>query len=61
MKELIKQKLDGRSQRWLCLQVQMTDVDMSNSLNGIRKFKEDELDRISKVLKIPRKSLNTNE
>lgn len=52
MKEIILKKLDGRTQRWLGSQVGMTDVDLSNSINGYRRFKLYEFERVCTVLGI---------
>lgn len=61
MKNIIISKLDGRTQRWLAMKINMTDVDLTNSLKGIRKFKPTELKLISKTLKIPMKQLMDRE
>lgn len=58
MKELIKRKLAGRTQRWLCTMVGMTDVELSNSLSGFRDFKPEEISKICRVLSISKKEIN---
>jgi hypothetical protein len=48
--EQIKTALDGRTQRWLCLRIQMPESDFSNKLKGRYQFSDDELTRIGQVL-----------
>ncbi len=57
MKKLIKDKLQGRTQRWLCVQVGMTDVEMSNAINEYRAFRKSEFDRIKATLNISKKEV----
>lgn len=52
IKQLVKQKLGGRTQRWLGSQMGITDVMLSESINGFRKFKSEELSKLMEVLDI---------
>lgn len=52
MRQLIKDKLAGRTQRWLCGQTGMGDVELSNSINGYRKFKFEEFEQVKTALGI---------
>lgn len=45
----IKEKLDGRPQRWLALKIEMSETEMSNKMQGITKFSEDDLKKIGEV------------
>lgn len=48
----IKAALDGRTQRWLGEKIEMDDVSLSNKLNGVYQFSEDELKKIEQILNI---------
>jgi hypothetical protein len=50
--EQIKEALDGRSQRWLALEVKMHEQDLSRKMNGHDKciFSDDEIRRINQRL-----------
>lgn len=51
MKQFLKEKLDGRTQRWLCSRIGMNEVDFTNSVWGIhRQFRDWEWQKISDVL-----------
>lgn len=57
MRQLIKDKLAGRTQRWLCGQIGMGDVELSNSINGYRKFKFEEFEAVKTALGIEESDL----
>lgn len=48
-KKIIK-ALDGRTQRWLSQKTDISDVDLSNRINGVFQFTQDQLDRINLIL-----------
>ncbi len=50
--DLIREALDGRTQRWLSLKAKIFESELSKKMNGIIKFTDSELDRISNVLKV---------
>lgn len=56
----IKEALDGRTQRWLAVQVGMTDVDLSNRINGIHQFNQEQLDKINLVLDLNLEIVNAS-
>lgn len=39
--------LDGRTQRWLAMEIKMPETDLSKRMKGIVKFTQEELDRIN--------------
>lgn len=39
--------LDGRTQRWLAMEIKMPETDLSKRMKGIVKFNQNELDRIN--------------
>lgn len=43
--------LDGRTQRWLAMEIKMPETDISKRMKGIVKFTQEELDRINARLK----------
>lgn len=49
--EQIKKALDGRTQRWLATELDMTEDALSRRMNGILQFTEDELKAIQERLK----------
>lgn len=48
--EKIKIALDGRSYRWLSLEIRMPESELSKRMNGKIKFTEDELLAIDRRL-----------
>lgn len=46
----IEQALDGRSYRWLALEIKMPETELSKRMNGHIDFTEDELNRIHERL-----------
>ena len=48
--EQIKKALDGRSQRWLAMEIKMPESEMSKKINGKVAFSESEIDKINKRL-----------
>lgn len=46
----IKKALDGRPQRWLGQQLDLTDDAISRRMNGILNFSETELETVEKLL-----------
>lgn len=51
MVEEVRKALDGRTQRWLALQIKMPETDLSKKMNGAVDFTEDEIKEINTVLK----------
>lgn len=51
IQEQIKLALDGRTQRWLAMQVQMPEDTLSKKMNGIIEFNEADLKVINERLK----------
>lgn len=47
----VEAALDGRTQRWLALQIKMPETDLSKKMNEKADFTEDEIKEINKVLK----------
>lgn len=47
--EQIKSALDGRTQRWLSLEVKIPEADLSKKMNGVDSFvfTQEEVDRIN--------------
>lgn len=39
--------LDGRTQRWLAMEIKMPETDLSKRMKGVVKFQQDEIDRIN--------------
>lgn len=39
--------LDGRTQRWLAMEIKMPETDLSKRMKGTVKFNQNELDRIN--------------
>lgn len=56
---LVKNRLGGRKQSWLCKQVGLTPVELSNAINGYRKFKFEEFERIKIALDITEEDIAT--
>jgi transcriptional regulator with XRE-family HTH domain len=48
----IKVAMDGRKQRWLAQKLGILEPYLSNKLNGITEFSDEELKRISEILNI---------
>ena len=60
MKQFLKEKLNGRTQRWLCEKTGIGEVDFSNSLNGKhRQFRKFEWDKIVEALGISDEDLQS--
>lgn len=49
VKDQVKKGLDGRSQRWLCLQVGILESELSKKMKGMIDFSEDEIKRINEL------------
>jgi hypothetical protein len=49
--EQIEIALDGRSQRWLALEIKMPETDLSKRMNNKTSFQQEEIDRINTRLK----------
>lgn len=39
--------LDGRTQRWLSMEIKMPETDLSKRMKGVVRFQQDEIDRIN--------------
>ncbi len=39
--------LDGRTQRWLAMEIKMPETDLSKRMKGVVKFQQEEIDRIN--------------
>lgn len=48
--EQIKKALDGRSQRWLAMEIKIPESEMSKKINGKVAFSESEIAKINKRL-----------
>ncbi|MEO7048901.1 MAG: hypothetical protein ABI091_26600 [Ferruginibacter sp.] len=48
--DLIIKALDGRSYRWLALEIKMPETELSKRMNGHIKFSKDELTTINQRL-----------
>lgn len=49
--EQVRIALDGRTQRWLALEVKMSEDMLSKKMQGFIEFSEDEIKRINNRLK----------
>lgn len=47
----IKTAMNGRSQRWLSLEIKMAEGDLSKKMNGNLDFTEEDIKSINTVLK----------
>lgn len=47
----VEKALDGRTQRWLALQLRIPETDLSRKMNGRSFFSEQEIKLINKLLK----------
>lgn len=47
----VEKALDGRTQRWLALQIAVPESDMSKKMNGKMDFTDDEIRAINTLLK----------
>lgn len=50
IEEQIKEAMDGRTQRWLSLEVKIAEAELSKKLNGSLTFTEQEIARIQERL-----------
>ncbi len=50
--EQVKVALDGRTQRWLALQIRVPESDVSRKMTGLMDFTEDEIKNINELLKV---------
>lgn len=48
----VKIALDGRTQRWLALQIRVPESDVSRKMTGVIEFTEDEIKQINELLKV---------
>lgn len=46
----VTQALDGRTQRWLSLKIQMPEDELSKRMNEKKEFSDEEIDQINLVL-----------
>lgn len=49
--ELIKEALDGRTQRWLAYKISMSEDKLSNKIKGLTDFTDSEVATINAILK----------
>lgn len=49
--EQVKIALDGRTQRWLALEIKMPEDNMSKRMTGTVQFTKEEIDSINERLK----------
>lgn len=47
----VKVALDGRTQRWLALEIKMPEDNMSKRMTGVVEFTQQEIDAINNRLK----------
>ena len=52
VQEQVKNALDGRSQRWLAMEIKMPEDTLSRKMNGYKEFTQDEVDTINKRLNV---------
>jgi len=45
--EQVKKALDGRTQRWLSMEIRMPEDVLSKKMNGVDDFTQDDLDKIN--------------
>lgn len=55
--EQVKKALDGRTNRWLALEIKIPETELSKKMNGHIDFSEDELTAINKRLNCKIKSI----
>lgn len=48
----VKVALDGRTQRWLALQIRIPETDLSKKMNDVVPFTQDEIKQINELLKV---------
>lgn len=48
--EQVKNALDGRTQRWLAMEIRMPEDELSKKMNGINEFTDEDIDAINKRL-----------
>ena len=49
--EQVSKALDGRTQRWLALQLAMPETDLSKKMKGKMDFTDEEIKSINQLLK----------
>ncbi len=52
VQEQVKVALDGRTQRWLAMEIKMPEDTLSKKMKGYSEFTQDELYLINKRLKV---------
>lgn len=50
VEDQIKEAMDGRTQRWLSLEVKIAEAELSKKLNGSLHFTPQEIERIEERL-----------
>lgn len=48
----VEQALDGRTQRWLSLKIQVPEAELSKKMNGKAEFTEEEIKKINLLLRV---------
>ncbi len=48
----IRAALDGRTQRWLALEIKMPEDSLSKRMKGIAEFSQEEIERINARLSV---------
>lgn len=48
--EQVKEALDGRTQRWLSMEIKMPEDTLSKKMNGISEFTDEEINTINERL-----------
>lgn len=46
----VEMALDGRTQRWLALEIKMPETDLSKRMTGVVNFSKEDLDKINSRL-----------
>jgi len=49
--DIVKEALDGRTQRWLAIKIGMSEDKLSNKIKGLTAFTDTEKEAINKILK----------
>lgn len=48
--EQVEKALDGRTQRWLALEIKMPETDLSKRMTGVVQFSQEDVDKINERL-----------
>lgn len=51
LRDEIKKALAGRTQRWLAMQIGLSDTQFSNKMLGVNDFSKENVEMINQILK----------